>query len=303
MQLARLSAIALAVPESHWHRAISTLDRLKTRTAQASIRALNTETVKKIDQALGQTSNQQTKDWMSNEIRYRNAEDILSILKDRTKNKWRPTLQVAGREHVSRALKSGKGAVLWIAAQRNRLAWKKGLHGAGINVIHLSRNEHGFSSSEFAIKHLNPICTDVECRYLKSRATFEPEAELAVIRYLRRMLENNEVVSIQDLGRSAKPIEVPFLNGFRSFHTGAPSIAYSAGSALLPVFTERTGNQAFKVTIGPPIASPPGTSRSEAVRNMTERFAELLATYMSACPEQWNWDAWSAESKLQSRNS
>src|SRR5258708_1212711 len=64
-------------------------------------------------------------------------------------------------------MRAGRGAVLWVAHfSFNSLAAKKALHQAGFAVAHLSRPEHGFSTSRFGIAALNPIRVRTDRRFL-----------------------------------------------------------------------------------------------------------------------------------------
>ena len=76
-----------------------------------------------------------------------------------------------GREHLDEALGRGKGCVLWVAhfVFAPNIA-KLALHDAGYKVSHLSRLDHGFSSTRFGIKWLNPVRSRFEDRLLAEPA-------------------------------------------------------------------------------------------------------------------------------------
>lgn len=281
------SAIAGLVPERRWQAVLRACSPRLGEVRKKRILRDSRESALKIEHALGAETDPE-------DVLFEHQADTLCILKDRWSGGWKPRLEVRGLEHVEAAQAAGRGAVLWVALQYNRLAWKKGLHQAGLRVSHLSRPEHGFSETEFGQQRINPFCTRVEERYV-DRVVLEPGAEVKALRALRQLLGANRIVSIQDSGRGAKTVTVPFLNGSRSFFTGAPTLAFSSGAALLPLFTLREEDGSWIIEIGPSIEAPPGASRTAAVTAMTGEFAAMLERHVRRSPERWDWSRWTPD--------
>ena len=51
----------------------------------------------------------------------------------------------------------------------SQLVSKMALHRAGYGLVHLSRSEHGYSSTIFGMRCLNPLRSRIESRYLAER--------------------------------------------------------------------------------------------------------------------------------------
>jgi lauroyl/myristoyl acyltransferase len=292
--LARIAVFGLLaglVPQDRWRSALGLLAKLWTPAKRRRVLEKIAREVDIFETALGAAAPGSRLAKATNVI-FTHQEDMLAVLKDGLPGGWQPKLAVRGTEHLAAALQRGRGAVLWVALQRYRLAWKMALHRAGIHVAHLSRPEHGFSSTAFGIRWLNPLCTRVESRYVE-RVVIDSGGEIAALRGLRQKLRRNEIVSIQDSGSSGRTIEVPFLAGYWSFFIGAPSIALASGAALLPLFPLREDDATFVAEIGPEIRAPEGASRDAAIAAMTREFARGLAEHARARPEHWSWGRWS----------
>jgi lauroyl/myristoyl acyltransferase len=101
-----------------------------------------------------------------------------------------------------------------------------------------------------------------------------------------------------------KNIPVPFLGRRKAFATGAPSLAWSTGAALLPVYTIRKGTFDYETVVGRPI-----TPRTEAslkavyVKAAVTEFAAILEQKILAYPANWTWTAYSVYQLLARKRS
>ena len=83
---------------------------------------------------------------------------------------WHPDVYLNGEAHLRSALESGRGVILWVLETSfSTLMAKIALHNSGYRACQLSRPGHGFSSTPFGIRFLNPIWTRVEDRYIAER--------------------------------------------------------------------------------------------------------------------------------------
>jgi len=199
-----------------------------------------------------------------------------------------PPIDVAGMAHIESALAAKGGAILWVG----RFTWasiitKIGLHQAGCAVTHLSRPTHGFGTSPFAVRRLNPIWTRIEERFLRERLVMEPGSETATLRALRRRLENNGLVSITVGDEGARTVAVPFLDGRLRLATGPMSLAAACGSPLLPVFTVREPTGRFLVGIEATLAVPADGARVGREERIAESYAARLEPWVRRYPGQW----------------
>jgi predicted LPLAT superfamily acyltransferase len=192
---------------------------------------------------------------------------------------WHPQIVLHGKEHVESALGSGRGAILWVAPfLYNPLVTKKALHEAGFAVTHLSRVTHGPSDSRFGVRFLNKLRIANEGRYVAERLAMGPGDELAFIRELKRRLNENGLVSITASPEGRRLVEQPFLGGVIAFATGAPSLAFATGAALLPVVTLRRGSKAFEVIVGRGLECSRENSRRDGVVELVRQFVGYVET-------------------------
>jgi len=202
---------------------------------------------------------------------------------------WRPDIAVAGSEHIAAAQAQGHGIVLWVAPfVYSDLVTKKALHETGCRVSHLSRLDHGFSSSRFGIRVLNPIWTRIEDRYLLERVRLQDGPGLgSPLAVLRRRLQDKQIVSITATRHARRTVRVAFLNAELHLPIGPVRLARAAKAVLLPVFTVRTDAGTFVVTIDDPLAEPTAGNGDEPPEAVIQRFAKKLEGYALNYPSQW----------------
>ena len=199
-----------------------------------------------------------------------------------------PQVRLAGREHLEVALGAGRGAILWIGPfVFSDLLTKIALHDAGVPVSHLSRFVHGFSTTRFGERVLNPLRTAIERRYLAERLVIGREGGVAALRQLAHHLRANRVVSVSAIGMAHQLYRVPFLNGSVQMARGAPSLAIQTGAPLLPVFTGRDPHGRWLTVIEPPLVRRDDWARDEAVSRLLLQYAALLEYYVTRWPDQF----------------
>ena len=208
---------------------------------------------------------------------------------------WRPKIEVVGREHLDAALAAGKGCVLWVAhfVFAPNVA-KIGLHDLGYRVSHLSRPDHGFSSTEFGLRYLNPVRSAFEDRYLEGRIVFDRGHPAPALLRARKIVAKNGIVSFTaGAWEGSSVIESEFLGHRITLAMGPVWLARASGAALLPVFAFRTKSpDEFLVEIGAPIAVSSAASDEadfvEAARVFLQRQQPRILKY----PGQWR--GWSS---------
>ena len=197
-------------------------------------------------------------------------------------------VRVSGALHLTQALAGSRGAILWVG----RFTWaslisKIGLHRAGFSVTHLSRPEHGFGTSPFAIARLNPVWTRVEERFLRTRIVMLPGEETAALRAVRRCLDANGVVSISVGAQGARAVSLPFLGTELQLATGPMSLAASSGAPLMPVFAIRDEQGVFHVTVEPPLDLRADDTRRGREQEAAAAYARRLEPWVRRWPGQW----------------
>lgn len=214
-------------------------------------------------------------------------ESYFQYLKDYARDGWQPNARIENEALLKDATKSGRGAVLWVGHfVFNGLPLKKGMHSAGYEVFHLSRPEHGFSTTRFGMRFLNPIRSTIEERYLAKRIIIERGAEHKAVREAHRLLKEGRTISITAGHWEGRQLAfAPIGKGLLPLSTGAPSLAHATGAALLPIFIVREEG-AFRIIVGEEIGMAKN-SRENAVREAIAGFARQLRRYAVAHPDQW----------------
>ncbi len=208
---------------------------------------------------------------------------------------WHPKIEVCGREHLDAALAARKGAVLWVAHfvfAPN--AAKLGLHELGYRVNHLSRPDHGFSSTRFGLRVLNPVRSRFEDAFLESRIVFERANPAPALLRARKIVGRNGIVSFTAgawEGRSV--VEAAFLKSRIALAMGPVWLARAGAAVLLPVFAVRTkAPDSFRVEIGAPIAVTRDGPEQESFLAAAGEFLARLEPRVLEYPGQWR--GWSS---------
>lgn len=201
---------------------------------------------------------------------------------------WAPQTDVIGSEHIDKALKEGKGAILWITDFIfSTLVTKIALNRAGYRLMHLSRPEHPMSKTKFGRRFLNPIVTRLERRYLDQRILIDDSQLTAGMRTLWRRLKSNGVISITVGNESRQTVQIPILDGHINLAKGAPKLAVASGAPLLPVSTLRRDDGGFVTTIGAPLEFSRDGLPDEVSERAMRRYVERLEPLLIEAPHLW----------------
>ena len=205
---------------------------------------------------------------------------------------WTVPTELRGATHIHEAQREGRGAVLWIGYfGANNLPPQAALCDAGFRVSHLSELTHGFSSTRFGIRWLNPVRTAAEMRFLKERIVLGSGSPAPAIRQMRRRLAENGVVSINVRHKAARPVRTAFLDGAIELASGALDIAYAARAPVLPVFAIREPSGRYRIIVEEALPLAYDLDRRTAIRQAADAYVRRLEPYVLAHPEQWaGWD-------------
>ena len=207
---------------------------------------------------------------------------------------WNPKIEIVGREHIDAALKQGKGCVLWMAhfVFAPNVA-KMGLHDLGFAVSHLSRPDHGFSSTRFGIRYLNFVRRRFEDRYLKERIVFDRAHPAGALKRARKATAKNGIVSFTaGAWEGSSLVESRFMKSRATFAMGPVWLARASGAALLPVFATRTGKNGFLIEVDPPIDVQAASTEAECLVEATTSFLQRHEARIVKHPGQWR--GWSS---------
>lgn len=285
--LATLLPLSWLTPQRLWTPLCVLAGRAMTRLAPGPT-ASRIETVR---QRCGDRDGLPAPDVTVAHSRAGRMERHLEYLREFRPGGWNPRIELTGREHIDRALESGTGCIVWVGPMMYAfLVAKKGLHGAGYSLTHLSHTDHGVSESRLG-RRMNAIRTIPEERYLAERLVMTDGSELRRTRELYDRLRANALVSITaETTLGARQVTGPFLGGTMRLATGAPSLSLASGAVVLPTFVIKRAHDHFEVIVEPPLAAPPSSSRHEAVDAMVRRYIERIEHHVTRHPEQYaNW--------------
>jgi predicted LPLAT superfamily acyltransferase len=224
--------------------------------------------------------------------RARRMERHLQYLRELRPGGWDPHIELIGDEHISQALASGTGCILWVAPMMFAfLVAKKGLSAAGYCLTHLSHIEHAVSHDTRLAHSLSAFRIIPEDRYLAQRVLMTDGSELRSARQLYERLQGNALVSITaETEWGARQVTAPFLGRTMRLPTGAPSLALASGAALLPVFAVKQAPDRFEVLIEPALVPSSSPSRHEAVDELVRRYVARIEHHVMRHPDQYaNW--------------
>jgi lauroyl/myristoyl acyltransferase len=289
LELPVLAAVSWLLPESLWPRVAAAIAPIYSPASSASFRRRK----ERVESCLRGTEVAAAPEAIVRALVRGRIEAIIRNLRHYRPGGWRPTIRLVGGEHVAAAQDRGQGVVLWVSSFiHHPLVPKMAFHQARFAVNHLTHPSHGFSSSRFGTRFLNPIQTTVEDRFLEARVSLALDSAAEATATLRRCLEAGGVISVTVRESGRRPVEAPFLGGRLRLAVGAPNLALTTGAALLPVFPIREPDGDFTVTIAPPIAFEPGAERGEALKRAAYSYAQQLEPYATEHPDQW--DGWLA---------
>jgi glycosyltransferase involved in cell wall biosynthesis/lauroyl/myristoyl acyltransferase len=232
---------------------------------------------------------------LAKELRSARHEVALQCLRGFRPGGWNSNISVLGLDPLLEALETNRGCVLWVAhfvfaANVVKLA----MCAIGLPVAHISRPDHGFSSSRFGIRVLNPLRTRFEQKYLSERIVFDRSRPLPAMRRAKLILDKGGLLSLTAGAWEGGHLACSkFLVSHLSLATGPIALARNSSSILLPVFAVRTGKpNDFLVQFGSPIDVHCQNSQSEAMTEGTAGFMAQLAPWVFNYPGQWR--GWSS---------
>lgn len=322
LSLAAMTVISWSLPERHWRGVALGVERLLWRVRREP-RAGKRERLARIERLIaGSAAGTGT----TGAARAARAESILrgySVYSHIAKLQllrchrpggwwpkgWTPRIELVGEDRLRSALDSGRGAILWVPpTAAGDLVTKMALHRAGFPVSHLSRYTHGFSSTRFGHRVLNPIRTIAERRFLAERLEMGPAGPFVrggdgpehATDALARRLDAGQIVSIALVDAQArKPRFMPLLNGWLPVGDGAIRLARRTGAALFPVVTLMREDGGFVTTIEPALAVPAagggakdtagsGADNNAAAEEVLGTFGRVLERHVPGAPEQFS---------------
>ncbi len=205
---------------------------------------------------------------------------------------WQVETEIEGLEHLGAARSAGKGVILWGMSFCGYLVPKMALHRAGAELVLLSAADHGahYPPTRLGLAVVGPLFRLAENRYLSERVAIPPDQSLRYLRTIKARLEANRNVWIA--GERAAPrgnVTVGLFGREVRLATGSASLAFSLGSALLPVDVVRERSFRYRLRIDRPIA-PPSADKEGFVTAAVTEFAARVERRILEHPADWMWE-------------
>jgi len=199
-----------------------------------------------------------------------------------------PEIEIEGMERLNRALRRGRGAILWSMRLSSSIAIKQGFHRVGKPLAHLSSEKHGsLSNSRFGIGVVAPLYCRAESAYLAGRIKIPLDGSPRYLVQLKELLRQNACVSIFGEHQGRQNAEATVFGEIWRFGLGAPSLAWSEDAALLTVYATRTGPFRYRVVIDEEIPVATSQPRKRFARAAVQEFAGRLERRILERPDDW----------------
>lgn len=286
-----LMASAIALPQCRWPSAANRIQRLAdAMRPQKAVTPLDAAAATmKVDLT-------QLEEWIR-ASRVGRTEHLIHCFRALFQPTWAVPIRIEGRQYLDQALAEGKGAVIWVGHFCfASLFTKMALYHSDYAVSHISRPEHGVSKSRMGLAVLNRSRCVPENRYLRERIVHDRSSPVDTKARALAALSRNRIVSVTVGAWEGRRVAVgPLLGAEFEVAVGAPSLAFTSGAALLPVFTTRLPDGDYCVDIKPPIS----VVVHEAADDYAVKAAEVLLDHLDGtvrtAPEQWRgWKDWLA---------
>ena len=280
-----LTAFSWCLPERVWWPLSRTLTKAIIRIRRRETRSRE-QKIKQIvgDQGIALSPGETYTEYLAERLQW-----VFQTLRVHRPGSWHGDTRLVGKEHLNAAIEDGNGAILWLGNfVHNPLVTAMALGQAGFEMSHLSRWDHGISSTRLGNLFINPIWTRAEERFMSERLVIGADDRVKALKALHQRLDCNRIVSIAANHIGERTASLPFLAGHIRLALGAPKLALSTGANLLPVFTLRRDSGYFEVTIQPPIESPSNGSREDVLLSMLTCYVKRLEACVIEHPAQWS---------------
>ena len=222
------------------------------------------------------------------------------------------SVEIQGVEHLHKALKNGRGVILWESnAFGRRTLSKQILHENGFLIHQVYGEVHlrGFlttdpdRSNSWVRDHM--IKTEMERseKPFLAEIIYLPSSDsLVFTRILLDRLKQNAILCIPGDGRSGeKLLPMRFLGHTMLFSTGMVSLAKISGASILPILCIQEKNGKTSLIIEPPILIETEVGREQVLEKGVLQYVSLLESYIRKYPEHYrNWSFWGRSLILES---
>lgn len=194
------------------------------------------------------------------------------------KHRVEKMVQVEGWEHIEKARAQGKGVCLLTLHLGNG-----DLAVAALSILGLPMY---LISKEFKLKWLNDLWFGMRAK-LGTRFIPPRNSSYSVLKALKKQ---GVVVFVLDQF-TGPPIGVKtkFFGHETGTGLGLAMMADRAECPVVPAYTYRIGPERHVIRFGPEIPFERRGERDESLAHMTQKYNDVLESYVRQVPEQWMW--------------
>lgn len=213
---------------------------------------------------------------ISKKIYYEFAKNIVDFFKNGiiTLEQFKKNVTIEGVDNLKKALKNGKGAVVFTAHIGN-FEWGASRIGAeGIKIWGVGLNRENRFLDKYFEKNRKSKCVN----------TLNSTRMLGVF----RILKNNEVVAVpSDWDPTGSSRTYDFLNKKVTLPSGAIQIALASGAPLIPSFIVRDGPYHHHQIICEPLDLIREGTKEELLEKNMQKIVQVLEKYITENLDQW----------------
>jgi lauroyl/myristoyl acyltransferase len=253
-------------------------------------------TEKNLLQAFGGQLSEEQKRRIVEGTFYEFWQDTFSLLPSDAERDAIKEIKLQGVEHLQRAIKDGKGVILWESNSfcRRNLA-KQILHENRFS-IHQVHGEHHFRSflndgnSSTWVRHhiINAFFEKCERQFVADITYLPSSDSLTFTRDLLNLLKQNAILVIPGDGQVGKKlISIKFFGRSDLFSTGIVSLAKISSAPVLPMFCVKDRNDRTCLIIEQPIHIERHADRERGLEESIAQYVILLESYIKKYPEQY----------------
>ena len=215
-------------------------------------------------------------------------EDIWGRLRGMRRFGWHPHIEWQGRERLDAPLREGRGIILWSMRFSSAIVLKHGFHRRGAPFIHLSRADHGSSTSTtLGLRVAAPLYCRAEDCYLKERVRIPLDESLSYVQTLRERLRAGNIVSIFGEHEGRQNYEAHLFGTTIKQALGAPSLAWLENAALFTIAPIRIGPFRYRIVIDEAIPTELATPRRKFAEQAAQEYARRLEARILEHPADW----------------
>ena len=222
--------------------------------------------------------------------------DTFSLLPSGAERDALKEVNLHGVEHLQRAIKEGKGAILWESNSFCRRDLAKQILHENRFSIHQVHGEHHFRSllndgnSSTWVRHriINAFFEKCEKHFVADITYLPSSNSLAFTREVLNLLRQNAILVIPGDGQVGKKlISMKFFGRTDLFSTGIVSLAKISGAPVLPMFCVKGIDDRTSLIIEQPIQIERNADRERCLEDSVAQYISLLESYIKKYPEQY----------------